>query len=69
MPPQKRPTEAELALYQRYREHRADCRPKACTGAKDCWVEIGPPGYHHGACRRCGGYPRMATGEWRKRVE
>lgn len=56
-------SEDELALFARYVDRRAACRPKACTRGPRCWVALGPPGYtsnrklKNGACVECGGAP------------
>ncbi len=52
-------TEAELALFARYREHRAAIRPLVCNGDPAlCWVEQGPSGITMASskslCRGCG---------------
>ncbi len=44
-------TPEDFALFARYREARAVCRPKKCTGSDNCWVDVGPPGL--GSMCRC----------------
>lgn len=51
-------SEADLALFARFREQRALCRPLACNGGALCWVERGPPAIHrYGTCRGCNRQP------------
>ena len=52
-------SDAELALFARYREQRAALKPKECTSGDRCWVRFGPPYYRPrgplGDCAGCGG--------------
>ncbi len=58
-------SEEELALFARYVERRAACRPAECTFGPQCWVALGPPGLtgQGGAgmalCVECGKPPRL----------
>ena len=52
-------SEEELALFARYVERRAACRPHACTYGSLCWVQLGPPGLGNLSkrCFECDGVP------------
>lgn len=55
-------SEEERALFARYVEQRAACRPAACTNGPQCWVLEGPPalGNSQGpTCLGCRGHPRI----------
>lgn len=59
-PPDRVYTPEELALFARYRDQRALCRPVTCAGGDDCWVTHGPPAFG-GTGNLCLGCKRMPS--------
>jgi len=61
-------SDEELALFARYVEKRAACRPAVCTYGARCWVALGPPALKTGGgmphCVECAGMPLDHPGNY-----
>jgi hypothetical protein len=59
----------ELEHFAKYRDQRADFRPRECRSNDRCWVTQGPPAIgSNGACIGCRGKPlgfrQHISGKW-----